>query len=163
MHWSGDSSTSTLRSVVLAVMAHFDSHHCSCAGVIQMNGGIVLSYLNQRYFRDSLSTYCEFIPQMIFLNGLFGYLCLLIVGKWISGSTADLYHVMIYMFLSPGTNGLACADPVSGKLTCPENIMFTGQGPLQVRTPPHACGHIEAAVRIALLAELGPCREPYAA
>ncbi|CAL8472142.1 g11684 [Coccomyxa elongata] len=100
-------------------------------GVIQMNGGIVLSYLNQRYFRDSLSTYCEFIPQMIFLNGLFGYLCLLIVGKWVSGSTADLYHVMIYMFLSPGTGGLACLD-ATGKYGCPENIMFTGQGPLQV-------------------------------
>lgn len=97
-----------------------------------MNGGIVLSYLNQRYFRDSLSTYCEFIPQMIFLNGLFGYLCLLIVGKWVSGSTADLYHVMIYMFLSPGTGGLACLD-ATGKYGCTENIMFTGQGPVQVR------------------------------
>ena len=76
---------------------------------------------------------CEFIPQMVFLNGLFGYLCLLIVGKWISGSTADLYHVMIYMFLSPGTGGLACWDATTGTYGCAENIMFTGQGPLQVR------------------------------
>lgn len=37
---------------------------------------------------------------MIFMNGLFGYLCLLIVMKWASGSTADLYHTLIYMFLS---------------------------------------------------------------
>ena len=54
-----------------------------------------------------MSTLCEFIPQIIFLNGLFGYLCLLIVFKWLSApgsvaSIADLYHVMIYMFLSPG-------------------------------------------------------------
>ena len=79
--------------------------HCcgaSCAGVCQMDLGIILSWFNQRYFRDSLSTMFEFIPQMIFLNFLFGYLCLLIVGKWISGSTADLYHILIYMFLSPG-------------------------------------------------------------
>ena len=103
----------------------------SRAGVIQMNVGIILSFLNQRYFRDSLSTYCEFIPQMIFLNGLFGYLCLLIVGKWISGSTADLYHVMIYMFLSPGSGGLMCADG-QGNYGCAENRMFPGQGPLQV-------------------------------
>jgi hypothetical protein len=125
------------RSVLSQQLTETRPHFC--AGVIQMNGGIVLSYLNQRYFRDSLSTYCEFIPQMIFLNGLFGYLCLLIVGKWISGSTADLYHVMIYMFLSPGTGGLACKD-ATGKLGCPENIMFTGQGPLQVctLTPPRA-------------------------
>lgn len=104
------------------------------AGVIQMNGGILLSFFNMRYFRDQLSIYCEFIPQMVFLNGLFGYLCILIVSKWISGSTADLYHVMIYMFLSPGTGGLACAD-ANGKYGCKENIMFPGQGPLQVHSP----------------------------
>jgi hypothetical protein len=28
-----------------------------------MNAGIVLSYFNQRYFADSLSTICEFVPQ----------------------------------------------------------------------------------------------------
>ena len=99
-----------------------------------MNGGILLSWFNMNYFRDSLSIYCEFIPQMIFLNGLFGYLCILIVAKWISGSTADLYHVMIYMFLSPGTGGLACAD-ADGVYGCAENIMFTGQGPLQACSP----------------------------
>ena len=100
-----------------------------------MNGGILLSFFNMRYFRDQLSIYCEFIPQMVFLNGLFGYLCILIVSKWISGSTADLYHVMIYMFLSPGTGGLACLD-ANGNYGCKENIMFTGQGPLQVCTGP---------------------------
>lgn len=39
---------------------------------------------------------------MIFLNALFGYLSILIAAKWVSGSTADLYNVMIYMFLQPG-------------------------------------------------------------
>lgn len=40
---------------------------------------------------------------MIFLNGLFGYLCFLIVYKWSIGSRADLYTVLIDMFLKPGT------------------------------------------------------------
>jgi V-type H+-transporting ATPase subunit a len=36
------------------------------------------------------------------------YLSLLILAsfwchRWVSGSTADLYHVLIYMFLKPGT------------------------------------------------------------
>jgi vacuolar-type H+-ATPase subunit I/STV1 len=65
--------------------------------------------------------------QMIFLNSLFGYLCFLIVLKWITASTADLYHIMIYMFLNP-------LDVDCGG-SCPENILFTGQKLLQVRPP----------------------------
>lgn len=30
----------------------------ACAGVVQMNAGIVHSLFNQLYFRDSLSTWC---------------------------------------------------------------------------------------------------------
>lgn len=39
---------------------------------------------------------------MVFLNSLFGYLCCLIIQKWVTGSQVDLYHVLIYMFLKPG-------------------------------------------------------------
>ncbi|KXZ50572.1 hypothetical protein GPECTOR_16g747 [Gonium pectorale] len=88
-------------------------------GVAHMNLGIIMSVLNNNYFRDRLSTICEFVPQMIFLNGLFGYLSALIVGKWASGSTADLYHVMIYMFLKPGD-----VDA--------QGFMFSGQAFVQV-------------------------------
>jgi len=63
----------------------------------------------------------QFIPQMIFLNSLFGYLALLIIIKWSTGSQADLYHVMIYMFLSP-TDDLG------------DNQLFWGQKLLQVHT-----------------------------
>lgn len=88
-------------------------------GVIHMNLGIICSLFNNLHFRDSLSTWCEFVPQMIFLNGLFGYLCFLIVFKWITGSLADLYHVMIYMFLAPGTVDKA-------------GFLFPGQDKVQV-------------------------------
>lgn len=93
-------------------------------GVTHMNVGIFHSLLNQRYFGDRLSTLCEFIPQMVFLNASFGYLCFLIVLKWATGSTADLYHTLIYMFLEPGN--------VDCDGQCPENQMFAGQGFLQV-------------------------------
>lgn len=93
-------------------------------GVTQMNVGILHSLLNQRYFGDSLSTLCEFIPQIIFLNASFGYLCFLIILKWITGSTADLYHTLIYLYLTPGD--VDCGGQ------CPENQMFPGQGILQV-------------------------------
>ncbi|XP_059653743.1 V-type proton ATPase subunit a3-like [Cornus florida] len=88
-------------------------------GVAQMNLGIILSYFNARFFRSSVNIWFQFIPQMIFLNGLFGYLSLLIILKWCTGSKADLYHVMIYMFLSP-TDDLG------------ENQLFVGQKTLQL-------------------------------
>ena len=34
------------------------------SGVVQMNAGVVLSFFNQRYFADKLSTICEFVPQV---------------------------------------------------------------------------------------------------
>ncbi|MBA0829969.1 hypothetical protein Goarm_014527, partial [Gossypium armourianum] len=88
-------------------------------GVAQMNLGIILSYFNARFFHSSLDIRYQFVPQMIFLNSLFGYLSLLIIIKWCIGSQADLYHVMIYMFLSP-TDDLG------------ENELFWGQRPLQI-------------------------------
>ncbi len=102
------------------------------SGVAQMNAGVVLSLFNQRYFRDKLSIICEFIPQMIFLNALFGYLCVLIIAKWISGSYADLYHIMIYMFLQPGN--VDCSSTTDGVTTvgCPRNKMYAGQAGFQV-------------------------------
>ncbi|CAL5200304.1 unnamed protein product [Lathyrus oleraceus] len=88
-------------------------------GVAHMNLGIILSYFNARFFGSSLDIRYQFVPQMIFLNSLFGYLSLLIIVKWCTGSQADLYHVMIYMFLSP-TDELG------------ENQLFWGQRPLQI-------------------------------
>ncbi|XVE48991.1 hypothetical protein DITRI_Ditri01bG0045800 [Diplodiscus trichospermus] len=88
-------------------------------GVAQMNLGIILSYFNATFFRNSLNIWFQFIPQMIFLNSLFGYLSLLIIVKWCTGSQADLYHVMIYMFLGP-TDELG------------ENQLFPGQKTAQL-------------------------------
>jgi V-type H+-transporting ATPase subunit a len=84
-----------------------------------MDFGIMNSLYNNMYFRDTLSTLWEFIPQMIFLNFIFGYLCILIIAKWVSGSLADLYHVMINMFLAPGSMDA-------------QGQVFNGQGGLQV-------------------------------
>ncbi|XP_021776119.1 V-type proton ATPase subunit a1-like [Chenopodium quinoa] len=88
-------------------------------GVVQMNLGIILSYFNARFFSNSLDVRYQFLPQIIFLNSLFGYLSLLIIIKWCTGSRADLYHVMIYMFLSPFED-------------LGENELFWGQRPLQI-------------------------------
>ncbi|KAG6553279.1 hypothetical protein Mapa_005013 [Marchantia paleacea] len=88
-------------------------------GVTQMNVGIMLSYFNAKFYSNSLNIWYEFVPQILFLGALFGYLSILIIVKWCTGSQADLYHVMIYMFLSP-------LDDVG------DNQLFWGQGPLQI-------------------------------
>ncbi|KAL5009896.1 hypothetical protein ScPMuIL_012201 [Solemya velum] len=51
-------------------------------GITQMYFGIVLSLVNNRYFDRRLKIFCEFIPQMIFLTCMFGYLIVLVFYKW---------------------------------------------------------------------------------
>ncbi|XP_020179748.1 V-type proton ATPase subunit a3 isoform X1 [Aegilops tauschii subsp. strangulata] len=88
-------------------------------GIAQMNLGIVLSFFNAKYFKNIVNVWYQFVPQLIFLNSLFGYLSLLIIIKWCTGSKADLYHIMIYMFLSP-------TDDIG------ENQLFPGQRIVQL-------------------------------
>ncbi|KAG4183351.1 hypothetical protein ERO13_A09G105200v2 [Gossypium hirsutum] len=77
-------------------------------GVAQMNLGIILSYFNARFFHSSLDTRSVLPLSSSDLYPVFHLL-----------SLADLYHVMIYMFLSP-TDDLG------------ENELFWGQRPLQI-------------------------------
>jgi len=44
--------------------------------------GICLSYWNAKYFQKPLNIFAEFIPQIIFLSCMFGYLTLLMWMKW---------------------------------------------------------------------------------
>ncbi|KAH7560970.1 hypothetical protein JRO89_XS10G0152400 [Xanthoceras sorbifolium] len=66
-------------------------------GVTQMNLGIIISYFNAHFFASSLDIRYQFVPQVIFLNSLFGYLSLLIIIKWCTGSQADLYHIILLL------------------------------------------------------------------
>lgn len=102
-------------------------------GVVHMSVGIVMSLMNHLYRKDKLSIYTEFVPQILLLYSMFGYLSLLIILKWTLGTvaqpiTADLYHILIYMFLSPGN--VDCPTPDGPQ--CPENKIFAGQGFIQV-------------------------------
>ena len=95
-------------------------------GVIQMVLGVCVSFYNswekptgpQTSERDMLTIYTEFIPRFLFLTCTFGYLAVLIIVKWFTGSMADLYTLMINMFLSPGTQecgkGCPTSDPLYG-------------------------------------------------
>lgn len=53
-------------------------------GVIHMSLGIVLKGLNKLKFRDYLSFFFEFFPQIIFFLSTFGYMCVCIIVKWLT-------------------------------------------------------------------------------
>jgi len=88
--------------------------------------GICLSAFNGLYFGHYIDVFFEFIPQLLFMLCLFGYMVFLIIYKWCvnadywatlfpGGITPPfLLNVMIQMFLSP----------VNLK---PENTVFHGQ------------------------------------
>jgi len=51
-------------------------------GMTQMMFGLVLALLNHTYFKNYLSLFCEWIPQVIFILCFVGYLCFEIIYKW---------------------------------------------------------------------------------
>src|SRR5688572_23734675 len=79
-----------------------------------MSFGICLSIFNYIHFKRTLSIWAEFVPQMLFMQCIFGYLCFAIIYKWsipwyepdASGnprnSPPGLLNMLIYMFLQPG-------------------------------------------------------------
>lgn len=94
-------------------------------GVIHMTFAICLQVPNHIKFKKPLNIIAEFIPQILFMESIFGYLVLCIVYKWSvdwsQSSTAPpgLLNMLIYMFLSPGT-----VDP--------KTQLYAGQGFVQV-------------------------------
>ena len=72
-----------------------------------MTFGICLQVVNHVHFNTKKYIYLEFLPQILFLLTIFGYLAILIVHKWATyyenTSTApSLLNTLIYMVLSPG-------------------------------------------------------------
>jgi V-type H+-transporting ATPase subunit a len=77
-------------------------------GVIHMTFGICLQVWNHTYFKNPLNIWTEFLPQIIFMESIFGYLSILIMYKWSTDwysegrNPPNLLNTLIFMFLSPG-------------------------------------------------------------
>jgi V-type H+-transporting ATPase subunit a len=56
-------------------------------GVIQMTLGIILRGMNNLYFNDKIGFIFEFIPQLVFMSLLFGYMIAMIYIKWATDYT----------------------------------------------------------------------------
>lgn len=65
---------------------------------------VILASLS-RYFKKPINMWCEFVPQMIFLQFIFGYLVVMIFLKWFlfsadnSKDAPSLIITLINMFL----------------------------------------------------------------
>ncbi|XP_036384645.1 V-type proton ATPase 116 kDa subunit a2-like [Megalops cyprinoides] len=77
-------------------------------GVLHMSFGIVLGIFNHMHFRQKFNLYLVFLPELLFLLCLFGYLVFMIFFKWLAYSAQDsrlapsvLVH-FINMFLMKG-------------------------------------------------------------
>lgn len=101
-------------------------------GVLQMLFGIFLSLWNHRHFKNTMNIFCQFIPEIIFICSIFGYMNTLIFYKWLefsaenSGCAPSILITLINMFL-----GKYATDEEVAK-NCSVGMYYPGQKALQI-------------------------------
>ncbi|NWR39545.1 VPP3 ATPase, partial [Tachuris rubrigastra] len=81
-------------------------------GIVHMGFGVVLGVFNHLHFKQRHRLVLEFLPEMIFLLALFGYLVFLIFYKWIKFSAANslvapsilIHFIDMFLFTSNAEN-----------------------------------------------------------
>lgn len=58
-----------------------------------MSLGIIMKGLNSLHFKKTLDFVFEFIPQIILLLALFGWMDILILAKWVEPKNIEGYYV----------------------------------------------------------------------
>lgn len=97
------------KSNSLEFMNSFKMKLAVILGVTQMMFGVMMAGANHAFYKDWLSFWFEWIPQVLFLGCTFGYMIFLIFFKWCidwSTTTAQIppgiLQIMLKFFLSPG-------------------------------------------------------------
>ena len=95
----------------LAFLNSFKMKMSVIIGVLQMILGLLLKGMNGIYFADYIDFFFEFIPQLIFMCLLFGYMCLMIYIKWGTDWSDDtskapsIISQLLLIFLNMGSTG----------------------------------------------------------
>ncbi|KAM9045948.1 V-type proton ATPase 116 kDa subunit a 1 isoform 5-T5 [Megaptera novaeangliae] len=110
-------------------------------GIIHMMFGVSLSLFNHTYFKKPLNIYFGFIPEIIFMTSLFGYLVILIFYKWTAydAHTSEkapsllIHFINMFLFsygdsgnsmLYSGQKGIQCFLVVVALLCVPWMLLF---------------------------------------
>jgi V-type H+-transporting ATPase subunit a len=100
-------------------------------GIAQMAFGVALSLVNHQFFNKPLDTLTEFIPRVIWLTAIFGYMVLMIFYKWVayywanSSCAPSILIMLISMFL------YKYPDPNSDSVPCHLKPIYFGQQAVQ--------------------------------
>lgn len=110
-----------------------------------MSFAICLQVLNHLHFKRPELIWAEFLPQILFMESIFGYLVLCIVYKWsvdweaAGAQPPDLLNMLIKMFLSPGNvrDALSSVETRPADLALPAQVeadkqLYRGQAFVQV-------------------------------
>ncbi|XP_041499933.1 V-type proton ATPase 116 kDa subunit a1 isoform X6 [Microtus oregoni] len=110
-------------------------------GIIHMLFGVSLSLFNHIYFKKPLNIYFGFIPEVIFMTSLFGYLVILIFYKWTAYDVHSsrnapsllIHFINMFLFSYPesgnamlysGQKGIQCFLIVVAMLCVPWMLLF---------------------------------------
>jgi len=110
--------------------------------VLQMTVGICLSLLNHLEYKDYKKVWFQWVPEIVFFEGIFGYLVLCIFYKWAydwdattirsTGPDTDphvapnLLNMLINMFMSPGSD---ISEPLYARecyVSCEKAVLDVG-------------------------------------
>ncbi|KAJ9442135.1 V-type proton ATPase subunit a2 [Diplonema papillatum] len=111
-------------------------------GVLQMSLGLFLSLANHIYFKDTKHIIFGFIPECMFLFCTFGYMCVMLILKWVTpwpntSIAPNSLETMTNFFLSPGKYSLINETACNLPPTDPENdcsgydYLYSGQTTVQ--------------------------------
>ncbi|MBN3296394.1 VPP1 ATPase, partial [Amia calva] len=69
-------------------------------GVIHMLFGESLSLMNYIYFKNTRNILLQFVPEVVFMLSLFGYLVFLIILKWCSVLKSEMAPSLLLLFIN---------------------------------------------------------------